>query len=347
MKAMVLSAIKTPLEWQDVPKPTPDAREVLLRVRACGAGLTLHHIVSGSRAAKLPVIIGHEVLGEVIALGPEAQGVAIGETVTLHAALFCGLCRMCRTSREPLCEAMAGAGIGRQIDGGYAEYMVVPDRNCIRVPQAVIDRHGVTGACIICDAMVTPYKTLRHTSLRAGEVCAIFGAAGGVGIHLIQMAKLRGAHVIGIDIAADKLAAMSAQGADQVLDAREHDVAREVRRITNGWGADVVADFVGTSDTLKHGVDMLAMNGRLSIIGLSTTSEALVTAKAAPLLYGERSIIGSRGFSRQEVAECIALVANGTYHPVVNHLFPLEKANEAHTLVASGRSIGRVVLTMD
>jgi D-arabinose 1-dehydrogenase-like Zn-dependent alcohol dehydrogenase len=344
MRAMVLSEYNTPLELREVPVPKPEAGEVLLRVLACGSGLTLHHSVTGNAPTKLPAILGHEVVGEVVELGPHAEGVAVGNHVTLHGLLFCGHCRMCLTGREPLCKTMRGM-IGRQTDGGYAEFMCVPDRNCIALPPELLARHTAADACVIADAMATPYKVMRHASLRPEDVCVIYGAAGGVGIHLIQMAKLRGAAVIGVDTGAEKLAAARAQGADHVIDGRVQDVVAEIRQFTDGWGADVVADFVGTTETLGHGIAALSKDGRLVIVGLSRASEAMVTARAAPLLQAEQSILGSRAFTRQEISECLALVATGVYKPMVNHVYPLEQANEAHALVASGKNIGRVVLS--
>ena len=344
MKAMVLRATNTALEMQDVPMPKPGPGDALVRVFACGSGLTLHHAVTGNTPTKLPVIIGHEVVGEVVELGGHARGLAVGDRVTLHGMLFCGHCRMCVSSREPLCESLAGM-IGRQIDGGYAEYMAAPDRNWIKLPPRLLDVCGPAKACVIADAVATPYKVARHANLRPQETCVVYGGAGGVGIHLIRVAKLRGAQVIGVDVA-DKLEAMRAQGADAVVDGRGNDVAGEIRRLTEGRGADVVADFVGSTETLAQGMAALARGGRLVIVGLSRASEAMVSAKAASLLQDEKLILGSRAFSRAEIADCLALAAAGMLDPVVNHVFPLEHANEAHALVASGRNIGRVVLTI-
>lgn len=345
MKAMVLTAYNAPLELRDVPIPKPGPRDALLRVLACGSGLTLHHAVSGNTAVRLPAIIGHEVIGEVVETGASAEGVTAGDMVTLHPLLFCGHCRMCLSGREPLCVTMRGM-IGRQIDGGYAEYMTVPDRNCIKLPPGLLDQRGAIRCCVISDAMTTPYKVVRLANLRPMETCVVYGAAGGVGIHLIQMAKLRGATVIGVDIGTEKLEAVEAQGAEFVVDGRALNVAAEIRRFTNGWGADVVADFVGTTETLNNGIAALAKGGRVVIVGLSRASEAMVSTPAAPLLQSEQSILGSRAFTRQDIQECLRLVASEVYNPVVNHIYTLEQANEAHALVGSGKNIGRVVLSI-
>jgi propanol-preferring alcohol dehydrogenase len=345
MKAMVLRAHNAPLEAVDMPVPRPGPDDALVRVFACGSGLTLHHVVTGNAPGKLPLVIGHEVVGEVVEAGAHAEGIAVGDRVTLHGLLFCGHCRMCLTAREPLCETMRGM-IGRQTDGGYAEYLVAPARNCIKLPPALLQRWSAEQACVIADAVATPYKVARHAHIRAMETCVVYGGAGGVGIHMIQTAKLRGARVIGVDVGAEKCAAMAKEGADEVIDGKSQDVVGEIRRLTKGWGADVVADFVGATETLRNGVAALAKGGRLVIVGLSRASEAMVSSLAAPLLQAEQSILGSRAFSRMEIADCLELCASGVLRPVVNHVYPLEQANEAHALVGSGRNIGRVVLSV-
>lgn len=345
MRAMVLRAYNTPLELQNVPVPKPGAGEALVKVFACGSGLTLHHAVTGNAPANLPIIIGHEVVGEVVELGAHARGLAVGDRVTLHGLLFCGHCRVCLSGREPLCETMGGM-VGRQTNGGYAEYMTAPDRNWIKLPPGLLERCKPEEVCVIADAMTTPYKVGRHANLRPMETCVVYGGAGGVGIHMIGVAKLRGARAIGIDLGPDKLAAMEREGADAVIDGRANDIPGEIRRLTDGWGADVVADFVGTTETLGNSVAALAKGGRVVIVGLSRASEAMIATPAAPLLQAEQSILGSRAFTRQEIAECLTLVANAMLRPVVNHVYPLEQANEAHALVGSGRNIGRVVLSV-
>jgi propanol-preferring alcohol dehydrogenase len=345
MKAMVLRAFNTPLELADVPVPKPGPRDALVRVFACGSGLTLHHAVTGNNPVSLPMIVGHEVAGEVVETGKDAEGIKVGDLVTPHMYLFCGHCRFCLTNREPLCEA-GPAVIGRQRDGGYAEFMAAPDRNWIKLPPGLLERYGATGACVIGDAITTPYKVVRRARLAPTETCVIYGAGGGVGIHLIQVARMRGARVIGIDRGADKLAAVSNEGAHEVIDAQKQDAAAEILRLTGGKGADVIADFVGITETLKNGLAALARGGRLVIVGLSRVSESELPTPAAQLLRMEQEILGSRAFTRQEIVDCLELAARGLLKPIVNHVYPLDKANDAHALVGAGRNIGRVVLSV-
>ncbi len=125
MKAMVLREKGAPFSFEDVPDPTPGAGEAVARVLACGAGLTVHHARAGRVEADYPVIIGHEVAGEIVETGRGVESVKAGDIVTFHCYLTCGRCRWCRVNREPLCDDMAGF-VGRHRDGGYAEYVTCP-----------------------------------------------------------------------------------------------------------------------------------------------------------------------------------------------------------------------------
>ncbi len=343
MRAMVLNAYNTPLKLEDVPKPKPGPREALIKIAACGSGLTLHHALRGTNPVKLPAIIGHEIFGEVVELGQAAEGVAVGDKVTLYCIIFCGECRFCRTGRESVCINSPGM-IGNVRRGGYAEFMTAPDKNLIKLPPAQLARYQPAEIAPICDAMATPYKVGRKARLAAGETCVIYGAAGGVGIHMIDVVKLAGARSIAVDRGSKKLEALEKLGADMVIDAAKADVPAEVRRLTGGLCADVVADYVGSTETLHKGLDSLGKGGRLVIVGLTAGAQPVLPASA--VMRNENEILGSRGFNRQEIIECLDLAARGLLRPVVNHVLPLEKANEAHEMVRSEANIGRVVLTM-
>jgi propanol-preferring alcohol dehydrogenase len=344
MKAMRLHSVGGSLELEELPKPKPGPREALVKIRACGAGLTIHHAITGNSPVNLPVVLGHEVAAEVVELGPEAEGLAIGDRVTAYFYLFCGRCRFCLTRREPLCENLGGY-IGRQIDGGYAEDMVAPDRNFIQLPEGLPYDEDPAAVAVICDAIATPYKITRRARLQPLETIAIFGAAGGVGIHLVQIARMLGARVIGIDLGDKKLAAASDAGAHELIDASTENPTEGIKRLTGGKGADIVVDFVGNSQTLQAGLDGLGPGGRLVIIGVARQGEFRV--QPGIMLRGEQEVLGSRYVTRWEVAESLELVARGLVKPIVNYRFPLKQANEAHALVGKGESIGRVALVMD
>src|SRR5438105_13949412 len=168
MRAMVLHAVGAAFELEERAIPRPRPEEALIKVRAGGAGVTVHHAEVGTSPATLPVIMGHEIAGEIVALGSAVQGLEIGDRVTPHFYLFCGRCRYCLTMREPLCENFGGY-IGRQVDGGYAEYVALPARNWIKIPAELPFAERPGEVAVICDAIATPYKVNRRAQIRPLE----------------------------------------------------------------------------------------------------------------------------------------------------------------------------------
>lgn len=324
--------------------PTLGPRDALVKVRACGSGLTIHHTVTGTSSAKLPIVIGHEIAGEVAKVGDQVREVAVGQRVTDYFYLFCGECRWCLRGREPLCER-SGGNVGRQIDGGYAEYVALPARNLIPLPDGLPYEESPAEVAVICDAIATPLKVCRRARLQPLETCVVFGAAGGLGIHMVKMARFWGARVIGVDRGSSKLLAASDAGAHEVVDALAEDPAAAIRRLTGGRGADVVIDFVASSQTLAAGVDALDSGGRLLILGVHR--DASVNVDPGRLLRGELELLGSRYVTRYEVIESLEMVRRGLIRPMVSRTFPLEQANEAHELLAKSESIGRLALVIE
>ena len=342
---MVLHKVGEPFELEEVPKPQIGPRDALVKVRACGSGLTIHHTVAGRTPAKLPLIIGHEIAGEVVELGSEVDDLAIGDRVTVYYYLFCGRCRFCLSRREPLCELQPG-NVGRAINGGYAEYVRLPAENVLKLPPGLPYDERPADVAIITDAIATPLKVCRRTRVQPTETMVVFGGAGGVGIHLVQMAsRVFNARVIAVDLGPQKLTAAVEAGAHETIDAASEDPLEGIRRLTNGKGADVIADFVGATQTVSAGVQGLGTGGRLTILAGAGGGE--LTIKAGQTLRGEQEILGSRYVTRQEVHESLELVARGLIKPIVNHIFPLEQANQAHELVGRSAGIGRVALVID
>ena len=344
MRAMVLHAVGAPFELEERPVPRPAADEALIRIRACGAGLTVHHAKVGTSPATLPVIMGHEIAGEVVETGSAVQDFKPGDRVTPHFYLFCGHCRYCLTMREPLCENTGGY-IGRQRDGGYAEYVVLPARNLIKLPPELpYDTHPDEVA-VICDAIATPYKVGRRARVAALEDVLVIGAAGGVGIHMVQMARFLGARVFGADRGDEKLAAVRDAGAHETIDALAGAIDARARRLTDGRGVDVVVDFVASPETLQAGLAALAPGGRLAVLGVHRGSQ--FTVDPFWMLNGEREIIGSRYVTRQDIVDSLELVRRGLIRPIVTRTFALEDAEEVHELLGKGAMIGRAALVMD
>jgi len=343
MKAVRLHEVGRPPQVDEVPRPTPGVGEVLVRVRACGVGLTVVHTQEGRTQSTfpqpLPVTMGHEVAGEVAALGPGVTDLAEGQPVVVYFYLVCGQCRNCLAGRESICLRHRGY-VGRQIDGGYAEYLVLPRLNAIPVAPGV----DWEAAAIATDAIATPIHVMRDRArVHPDDAVVVVGAGGGVGVHCVQVAKLFGARVIAVDRGENKLRAATEAGADAALDASKGPWDAEVRRLTEGHGADVVADFVATTETLNLALNALALSGRIVILGVDP--QATLQISTSRLLRGEVSVIGSRYASRAEVSEAVELVRRGQVRPVIWARGRLEDVPRLHGLLAGHQVIGRAAIT--
>ena len=343
MKALVLRAPNAPFELCNVPDPTPGPGEAVARVLACGSGLTIQHIKAGRVKVPFPRIIGHEITGEIVALGAGASGVAVGDAVTAYYYLNCGHCRNCLSQFEPLCENLAGQ-IGRECDGGYAEYIKLPARNFIKLPRELDYKKYPAEIGVITDALATPFKVLKRASVKAGETVAVFGAGGGLGVHQLMMAKWARAHVIAVDVASDKFETCRKAGADEVVDASTGDVVAQLLELTQGRGVDVAVDYVSSQGTLEAAVKALGKRGRLVTLGGAGKPFSVA---AADMLTKELSLLGSRYVTRSEIIETLELVARGEVWPLVSDIRPLAEAEALHERVERGEVIGRAALLIN
>lgn len=344
MRAMVLHEFGGSLKLEDVPIPKIGRHDVLIKNKACGVGLTISHIKDRPRVgAKIPLILGHEVAGEVTEVGEDVQNIEVGDHATVYFYMSCGTCKWCRVGREPLCEKLRGhIGVHTGLDwgGGYAEYMKVPAENVFKLPKEV----PFEEACIVADAIATPLHVVRERAkVRPLEVVVVVGAGGGVGIHVVQMAKLFGGRVIGVDILKEKLDKVKEVGGDEVInvkDAPEFD--EEVKRLTDGRGADVVIDFVCREETIEAGFRSLATSGRQVI--LAVHPGVIIKIPPEPFIRGELILTGSRYASKQDFVESIEIMRRGLVKPIVTKTFPLEEANRVHEMLENKEIVGRAVL---
>jgi len=340
MKALVLHSANAPFSLETLPDPTPGPGEAVVQVLACGSGLTIQHVKAGRAAVEFPRIIGHEITGEVVALGEGVTGLAVDDAVTAYFYLTCGRCKWCRVDRETLCENFAGY-VGREVDGGYAEYMKLPASNFIRLPEGLDYRKHAPEIGVITDAVATPLKVIRRARVVVGETVAVFGAGGGLGIHMLMMARWAHARVIAVDTASNKLGACRDAGADEVVDASRDGVAEALLELTGGAGIDVAIDFVSSQQTLESGVAALGRGGRLVTLGGSGQD---FQAPSRAMLHKELELIGSRYATRQEVIESLELVARGEVWPLVTEIGTLETAEDVHDKIEYGLVTGRAAL---
>ncbi|MBI3791818.1 MAG: zinc-binding dehydrogenase [Gemmatimonadetes bacterium] len=320
MRAARLVAIGAPVELQEVPVPTPGSQEVLVRVTAAGICHSDAHYRSGRSGAKaMPRTLGHEVAGVIVGLGDAVTGRTIGERVVLHYNVTCGTCHWCATGSEQFCAECRMLGHHR--DGGWAEFIAVPARNAVPLPAAVGDAPGATLMC----ASATSYHALRKSRLVAGERVAIFGA-GGLGQSAVQLARTMGAsQVVAVDLDRERLARAASFGA-AVVDARAGDAVQAVRAATGGRGVDVALELVGTAETTKQALAVLAPMGRAVAVGLTAGHTPVETYRE--ILGPEAELIGCNDHLRSELEPLIELARTGALDVTgaVTRTIPLDAA---------------------
>lgn len=338
MKAMVLHEWGGPLSLEEVPDPAPGLGEVVLRVHACAPDQFDVTIRAGRAGGKIPLILGHEIAGEIAALGQGVAGFAEGDRVIVHAYLTCGRCRFCRMGRETLCRDFQGY-FGVHEDGGYAEYVRVPARNLVRIPDGV----GYPEATAIVSPVATPLKAIKtRAALRAGEDIAIVGACGGVGIHAVQIAHVFGARVFAVDVDDARLARAKELGADVVINSRKADFGEVVLEETDGKGAEVVLEFVGTEETIPQSLAALSVAGRLIVVGFQP--RAVFATDPTRFVNDEITVTGSRYVNRAELAEAAEWVGSGRVKPIISATYPLAEAERALADLKENRVFGRAPL---
>jgi propanol-preferring alcohol dehydrogenase len=310
-----------------------------MRVRAAGVGLTLLNMRTGRSGGTTPRVMGHELGGDIVAVGDHVSNVRVGDRCSVYFYLTCGHCRWCRGGRETLCENLAGH-VGVHRDGGFAEYVSLPAENFLPIPEGL----DYEAAAIAADAVNTNWHCMRERArVTPHDTVLLIGAGGGVGIHGVQMAKLFGARVIAADVSDEKLELARRWGADETVNVREvADLAGEARRLTDGRGVDAAVDYVGSGRTFQSAIDCLATAGRAVIVG---AAQGDVTFNGAGLIRGEQVITGSRHSTRKEFIETMELMARGLIKPVVGRRVAFTEVETLFDDIIAERLLGRGALT--
>lgn len=327
------------LQWETFEIPDPGPGEVLVRVEACSIGLTVLNCIRGDLAndpALLPRVPGHEIVGRVEAVGAGVTSLAPGQRVMVYFYLACGTCHACRAGRDSRCVNLAGF-VGVHCDGGYAPYTVLPAQNALPLPEAI----PAAQATAIPDAIATPLHVCKtRAQVQPGDRVAVIGAGGGVGIHMVQMARLFGGRVAGLEIAESKFDTIEEVGATPVLSHSFDDVG--LRGMWDGKRPTVVIDLVGTPASLEWGLGALATGGRMVV--LTTFRGIDVPVSPREMVFREATLLGSRYASKAELMQAADLVAAGLIRPIVSRIVPPEKVGEAHQDLHEGTLLGRGAL---
>ena len=340
MKAVVFQQHGGPevLKYTDAPEPSIRPGDVLVRVRACA----LNHLDLWVRGGlpgvliPLPHIPGSDVAGEVAKIGSDVTTVRVGQKVVLAPGVTCGKCAACLAGLDNRCRQFTN--LGYLIDGGCAEFVRVPEVNCLPYPENLSFEEAAAVPLVFQTAW---HMLVSRAELQPGEDVLILGAGSGVGSAAIQVAKFLGARVIATAGTDAKLEKARQLGADHTINHRSQKIREEVRRITNKRGVDVVFEHVGTA-TWDDSLSSLAPSGRLVTCGATTGFDAKIDLRF--LFSRQLSLLGSYMGTKSELYTVLKLVASGRLRPIVDCVFPLAEAVAAHTYLESSRQFGKVVL---
>jgi len=328
------------MKLQDINKPRASGSDVLVKVHACGI---CHHdllVRDGTlkRGISMPLILGHEVSGEVVEVGESVQKIKVGDRVAGSWYHVCGRCRYCRFGMEQFCSEAELLG-DRNLNGGYADYVLIGEETVACVPDNVSFEEAAVATC----ALGTALHAVKYVGeVKVGDTVLVTGASGGVGIHALQLAKIAGAYVIAHTTSEVKREKLLAYGADVVIrtDPGE-DFSPDVRKATCGSGVDVVIDNVGTP-VFKSVLRCLHPGGKWVMVG-QVTGE-FVGFNPAQLFLRGINMLSVMGTTRYQLEEALRLVSNKTVTPVIDSVFPLDKVHDAHHKLESTNVIGRILL---
>jgi NADPH:quinone reductase-like Zn-dependent oxidoreductase len=326
------------LEYADVDEPRIRANEVLVEVRACA----LNHLDVWARKGlpgieiPLPHILGNDIAGVVREAGEVVDWVRPGDEVLLQPGVSCGHCAECLRGRDNLCPTYDMLGYRR--DGGYAQLVAAPAVNVIPKPQNLSWEEAAALPLVTVTAW---HMLVTRAAVQPGEDVLIHAAGSGVGSVGIQIAKLRGARVIATAGSDEKLEKARTLGADDVINYTRADWPKEVRRLTNKKGVEVVFEHTG-AETWPGSISALARDGRLVTCGATSGYDARTDLRQ--VFYRHLSLLGSFMGSKAELLDAMRFVERGMIRPVVDRTLPLAEARRAHELMEDRAQFGKLVL---
>ncbi|HSB68233.1 MAG TPA: zinc-binding dehydrogenase [Candidatus Methylomirabilis sp.] len=327
------------LRYEDVPDPSPKPTEVKLRVKAVAMNhldIWLRKGLPGVKVA-LPKIGGCDIAGEASEVGSLCSRVKAGQRILVSPGWSCGQCAACLRGEDNLCRAYQIIG-GYTMDGGCAEYLCVPEVNCIPIPEGL----DYPGASAVPLTFLTAWNMLvRQSRVKRGEQVLVMAAGSGIGTAAIQIARLFGARVIAVASSDSKLAKARELGAETGINYASQDLGQEIRRLTAKRGVDVVVEHVG-GPTWEKLIPNLAPGGRLVTCGASAGYEGKVDIRY--LFSKSVSILGAYMGCKVDLLEVVRYLGEGKLRPVVDRTLPLAESAAGHRLMEDRAQFGKIVL---
>ena len=349
MKAARIVKVNEKLEIQQLETPKPRGPQVLVKVQSSGVCHSDIHLWEGyyegvggqllkttDRGVNYPLTPGHEVAGIVDSLGEQAEGFNNNDKVLVYPWIGEGLCPACRIGEENLCDKPRSLGV--YMDGGYAEYVLVPSyKYLVNIGDGMDTDASATLSC----SALTAYGAVKNASLKPADNVVIVGA-GGLGLMAIQLAKaVTGARIIAMDLDDKKLEFAKKEGADTTINSKNEDTVKAVMELTDKKGADAVIDFINASKTVETDMQLLRRRARVVLVGLFGGELKLSLVAMPTRAY---RLIGSYTGTLSDMIELVSLARRGVIKPVVSNRFKLDQATDALTMLKEGKILGRGVI---
>src|SRR6266576_2367595 len=341
MKAIIFEEHGGPelLKPAEVPDPQIKANEVLIEVRACALNHLDVWVRSGLPGIKIPLphILGNDIAGVVRAVGELVTWAKPGAEMMVQPGISCGHCAECLAGHDNMCDEYDIIGYRR--DGGYAELVAVPGVNLIPRPKNL---SWAEAAALPLVTLTAWHMLVARANVQPGEDVLVHAAGSGVGSVGIQIAKMRGARVIATASSDDKLAKAREMGANETINYTRVDWPKEVKRVTNRTGVDVVFEHTG-AETWPGSISSLKNNGRLVTCGATSGFDARTDLRQ--IFYRHLTILGSFMGSKGELVEATKFVEQGRIRAVIDRVLPLADARRAHELLEDRAQFGKIVLS--
>lgn len=344
MKATVFHKHGPPevLSYEDFETPKIHPDQVLIKIKA----VALNHLDLFVRTGipglnlEMPHILGSDISGEIAELGSDVEtSLEVGQKILVDPGIYCGVCEFCIRGEESLCSSYGI--LGEHSRGGYADYIALKSQNVIPIPETA-DIDLVDAAAIPLTLMTAWRLLISKARIKPGDDVLIIGIGGGVALAALQIAKIAGARVIVTSSSDEKLKKAETFGADVIINhSTTPEYHKEIYRVTKNRGVDVVLDSVGQS-TWDRSLKSLRKGGKLVTCG--ATSGPKVETNLNLVFWKQLEILGSTMSSRDELRTALKLVWNGKIKPVVDSIYPLAKAKEAHEVLERGEQFGKLVL---
>jgi threonine 3-dehydrogenase len=325
---------------QEVPIPEIGPTDVLIQVEKAGVCGTDLHIYSWDKWAQQrvhpPLVIGHEFMGRVVAIGDAVHAVAVGDRVSAEGHIADLTCVLCRTGNAHICERVKIIGVDR--DGSFAEYIAMPEYNVWKLDPAIPDEYA---------AIFDPLGNAVHTVMAAGvsTKSVVITGVGSIGLMAIPVARAAGAAAVyAIDVNPAKLELAKRLGADETFDARDPDLIARIHKLTNGDGADVLLEMSGQGSAIDSGLQMLRNGGTAALLGIPSDNISINLAER--IIFKGLTVLGINGRKMFETwYQTQALVKAGRIdlHPIITHVLPYTEFDKAFALMKSGEA-AKIVL---